>query len=219
MRWAGDELLCGSLFDDLPGIHHGNPLGDVRNESEIVGDHQDGHAHLLLDVSEQFDDLGLNGDIERGSGFIGDQQFRFGGQGHGDHDALLHAPTELVGVIPGTSFGCGDAHAFQQANDLGRGGASRSVKAEGFKHLGSDPHDRIERGAGFLEDVADDSAADGSEFGIRHGQDITAMQQDPAAGVARRWRREESSDAQSSDAFAASAFTHEAQGLALGDGE
>lgn len=219
VRWAGDELLGGSLFDDLSGIHHGNPLGDVRNETEIVGDHQDGHAHLLLDVPEQFDDLGLNGDVERRRGFIGDQQFWFGGQGHGDHDSLLHAPTELVGVILGTSFGCGDAHALQQANDFGRGGTSRSVKAEGFENLGSDPQDRIERGTGFLEDVADDSAADGSEFGRRHGQNITALQQNPATGIARGRSREEACDAQGGDAFAASAFAHEAQGLALGDGE
>jgi hypothetical protein len=47
---------------------------------EVVGDQQNRHAQLLLQAGEQFQDLFLNSDIERGGGLVGDQQLWLIGQ-------------------------------------------------------------------------------------------------------------------------------------------
>ena len=219
MRRAAINLINRAFFRHLPQIHHQHAVGHFRDYAQVMSDEQDGCTCLTLQIADQIEDLRLDSDIKRRGRFVGKQHAWAAGQRHGDHDALLHAPTELVRIIPSTSFGCGDAHALQQPSDFSRGGTSRGVKAEGFEHLGSDPQDRIERGAGFLEDVADDSASDGSEFGRRHRQNIPALQQNLATGIACGRSREEACDAQGGDAFAASAFAHEAEGLSLGDGE
>ena len=126
----GEDSARRGHFNDLTGVHDSHTLGDVCDEAEIVGDHQDGHAHLLLDVPEQFNDLGLDGDIEGGRGLVGDEELGLGGQGHGDHDALLHAAAELVGVIPGTAFGCWNPNALEQAHDFSRIGSAWGVEAK-----------------------------------------------------------------------------------------
>jgi hypothetical protein len=50
------------------------------------------------EVAQQVEDLGLDGDVERGGGLVGDEQARVAGERHGDHDALAHAAGELVRV-------------------------------------------------------------------------------------------------------------------------
>jgi hypothetical protein len=41
-----------------------------------VGDDQDRHAEPALQVAQEVEDLGLDGDVERGGRLIGDQQRR-----------------------------------------------------------------------------------------------------------------------------------------------
>ena len=59
---------------------------------------QDGHAELLLEVAQQVEDLGLDGDVERGGRLVGDDQARVAGDRPGDQDALRHAAGQLVRV-------------------------------------------------------------------------------------------------------------------------
>src|SRR5258707_12548550 len=35
MRWLGKDLLCGRLFNDLPGIHDAKPVSDVGKHAHI----------------------------------------------------------------------------------------------------------------------------------------------------------------------------------------
>src|SRR6185437_16679506 len=91
MKRLAQEFAGGSEFDDLPRVHDGYAVGDVADDAEIVGDQQDAHAEAFFEVEQQFQDLRLDGDVEGGGRFVGDEQFWFAGEGHGDHDALLHA--------------------------------------------------------------------------------------------------------------------------------
>ena len=63
-----------------------------------------------MELAQQAEDLGLNGDIQGRGRFIGDEQIRITGQGDGDHDPLFHAPGQLMGILPHTLPGIGDAH-------------------------------------------------------------------------------------------------------------
>ena len=45
-------------------------------------------SHLFLEVVQEVEDFCLNGDVEGGGGFVGDEQGGVVEQRHGDHDAL-----------------------------------------------------------------------------------------------------------------------------------
>ncbi|MNN95223.1 hypothetical protein D3C81_2139930 [compost metagenome] len=60
-----------------------------------MGYEQHRHATTLLDVTQQGQHLCLCGDVQRGCGFIGDQELRITGQRHGNHHPLLLATGQL----------------------------------------------------------------------------------------------------------------------------
>ena len=64
------------LLDDLPGVHHRDPLAHLGHHAEIVGDEHDGHAEVGLGLAHEVEDLGLDRDVERGGGLVRDQQLR-----------------------------------------------------------------------------------------------------------------------------------------------
>ncbi len=78
------------------------------DHAEVVGDHQDSHAELFLKFGNKFQYLRLYGDVERGGGFVRDQQFRVAAQRHSDHHPLAHATAHLVRVIVETFFWFGN---------------------------------------------------------------------------------------------------------------
>ena len=47
----------------------------------------------------QLQNLGLDGDVQRGGRLVGDEDVGLAGQRHGDHDALAHTAGELVGIL------------------------------------------------------------------------------------------------------------------------
>ena len=87
-----------ALLDDLPRIHHGDLVGDLGHDAEIVSDQDDRHVELALQPRDQVEDLGLNGDVERSRRLVCDQQLRLVGERHRDHRALAHAAGELVRI-------------------------------------------------------------------------------------------------------------------------
>jgi hypothetical protein len=64
---------------------------------------------LCHEVLQQVEDLRLRGDVERGGGFIGDQQPRVQRDGRGDADALPLAAGQLMGVAVEPDMGQADA--------------------------------------------------------------------------------------------------------------
>ena len=113
-----EELLYGRVFDDVAGVHDGDVVGHFGDDAEVVGDEYDGHASILLEFPEQVEDLGLDGDVEGGGGFVGDEKLGIAGEGHCDHDALPHAAGELVGVVVDAVFGGGDADLVDEIDGL-----------------------------------------------------------------------------------------------------
>src|SRR4051812_26582340 len=54
------ELLGRRELDDLPEVHHGDPLGHVAHHGEVVRDEHVAQAESLLQVVEQVDHLRLD---------------------------------------------------------------------------------------------------------------------------------------------------------------
>ena len=99
-------------------VHDDNPLGDLGDDAEVMGDHDDAHACLLLEPRHQLQYLRLGGHVQGRGRLVGDQQAGLAGESHGDHGSLAHAAAELVRIGVGLSFGLGHADMTQQLNGL-----------------------------------------------------------------------------------------------------
>ena len=53
------DLVRLPFLDDLPEVHHGDPIADVANDREIVSDEQVCQSQLVLELAEEVDDLRL----------------------------------------------------------------------------------------------------------------------------------------------------------------
>ena len=76
MLRIGEQRGCGGKFDDLARVHDGDGVRHAGDKAEIVADEQERHAGFRLELPEQAENLRLHGDVERGRGFVRDQQRR-----------------------------------------------------------------------------------------------------------------------------------------------
>ena len=93
------DFLGFTILDDFPLIHHSDVIRNVADHREVVGDEDHGEAEFSAQLAQQVEDLGLDGDVEGGDRFVGDDQFRLRGEGAGDGDPLALAAGKLVGVF------------------------------------------------------------------------------------------------------------------------
>ncbi|RMS50537.1 hypothetical protein ALP65_04624 [Pseudomonas aeruginosa] len=216
-----EEFLAGSLLDDPPLLHDADAVGDAPDQVEVVGDQQQGHAQACLQVLEQIEDLQLDGDVERGGRFVGDQQLRLAGQGHGDHHPLPLAAGEFVWIGFQALGRLGDADQLEQFENsrAGLGATQALVQGEDLGELLLDGMQRIERGHGFLEDHGDAVAADPAQAPFRELEQILALVVDAACWVAGDGVGQQAQDRVGGHRLARAAFADQGQGLALADVE
>ncbi len=62
------------LLHHPPGVHDDDAVGDVGDHAEVVCDEEDRRARAGPQVAEHLEDAGLDGDVQGGGGFVGDQQ-------------------------------------------------------------------------------------------------------------------------------------------------
>ena len=75
MFWGFENFLHRSLFHEAPLEHDQDPVGKVGDDAEVMSDQEDRHPELLAEITEEVEYLGLNRDIQRGGGFVGDKEF------------------------------------------------------------------------------------------------------------------------------------------------
>ena len=148
-----------------------------------MGDQQDGGALLAPEGVELVEDLGLDGDVEGGGGFVGDDEVGLEGRGDADHDALAHTARELERVRLGHALGVGQSHAGEDLD--GRLPCLLlppvEVVRQHLAHLVAHGDDRIQPGHGVLEDHGDAAAADLAERAFVEGEDVLVAEPDLAA--------------------------------------
>ena len=52
-------------LDDAAEVHHRDPVADMADDREVVGDEQVGQAETILEADEEVEDLGLDRHVER----------------------------------------------------------------------------------------------------------------------------------------------------------
>ena len=185
-----------------------------------MGDDEHAHAGGALQVAEQLQDLGLNGDIQGGGGLVGDDQSRAPREGDRNVDALCHAAGDLVRVQLEDAFRVGDLHLLEQftcARFEGRW-AHRLVPGDHFSQVAVDRVSGVEAAQGVLGDIADPAAADRSVGGGTTSAQVDLIEDHSAAfDVQSRW--EQTEGRQGRDRFPAAGFADYGDDLTLIDGE
>ncbi len=212
---VSEDLPRLSLLDDAPVLHHAHPLGHALDDAEVVRDQQHRHAHALLQLAQQLEDLRLDGDVERRGGLVGDEEVRLVGERHGDHHALALAARELMGVGAEALLGLLDADHVQQ---LQRALARRRrrhalVQDQRLTDLLRNRVQWVERRHRLLEDHADLVAARTRERRRVGADEFGAAISDGAARMARGGIRQQLQDGERRHRFAGAALTDQRQGL------
>ena len=154
-----------------------------------MGDENQPHAGLLLELLEQGHDLGLNGDVEGRRRLVGDEHPGVERDRYCNHDALTHTARELVRVVGGTFLGSGNMHPLHEADRLRHRirAVHTAVNTEHFGDLPSDREYRVQRRQRVLEDHRDVLATDLTTFLFRHRQQVyPAVLNPPASDLG--WR-------------------------------
>ena len=240
-----EDVVQVACFDDLAAIHDDHVVGDVGDHPEIVGDHQQRHPEFLLQVLHEAQDLGLDGDVERGRRLVGDQQRRPADQRHGDHRALAKTAGQFERIGPERALGIGKAHHAEHVDgepvDLGaaelapafatltpqRAAGLRAVQLDRLADLVAHRVKGRQRGHRFLEDDRDLAAADtshGRAGAVDAGDvddalvDARVLEQDRAGGDGRG-ARQQAHDRLAADRLARARLAHQGHRAAGRNGE
>ena len=210
----GEYGTGGADFHKAAGVEHGDAVGDFGYDAHVVSDEQYRRAAAATQTLQEFEDLRLHRDVERGGGFVGDDELGVGDYGEGDDDALAHAAGEhmrvgVKSVRVDADFGEGAAREL--------GGLSRAqgqMREDGFDKLTADATQRVQAGERVLEYHADAFAAQARGGVI----DALTVQVNGTSGDATR-RVYETDDRRASHGFAGAGFAHQAEYFAFVDAE
>ena len=176
MGRAGEQRTGRRLLHDPAGVHHADPVAQGRHHPQVVGHEHDGRTQPVPDLPEQREDLGLDGHVERGRRFVGQQHPWLAGQRHRDHDPLAHAARELVGIAVQPVRCVGHVHLLEELRRPGArlGPAHAPVHLQDLAHLAADREVGVQGAHGVLEDHRDLRTPGLPEPGGRHGQQVPA---------------------------------------------
>ena len=113
-----EDLDGVTLLDELAGVHDADAIAHRADHAQVVGDQQDRRVRLVAQRSHEVEHLCLDSRIETRCRLVEHEQLRVAGECHGDDDALLHAPRQLVRVALHDALRIGDAHTAQCAERL-----------------------------------------------------------------------------------------------------
>ncbi len=95
VAWVLIKFRGRREFDDLAEIHHGDAVAHVFHDIEAVGDEEITQAHIALQIEQEIEHLALHGDIERGDGFVTDDELGLQCNGARDANALALPTAEF----------------------------------------------------------------------------------------------------------------------------
>ena len=108
VRTVEDDVGRAELLQPSE-VEHGDPIGDVADDAEVVRDEEVRDPLLRLQLDEQVEDRRLHGDVERRRRLVADDELRIAGERPRDRDALLQAARELDRLLRERPLG--QAHA------------------------------------------------------------------------------------------------------------
>ena len=206
-----DDLVRFGRFHNPSQIHHRDPLADMLNHQQVVGNEEIGNAQLLLKLLKGVDDLRLNGYVQRGDRLVADDELGLHRQRPGNADALPLAAGKFVGVA--TGMVAVQPHQIQQMSDLFIPLLFAGIQMVDVQRLADDVADRhagIQGRVGILKDDLHFLPVLGNVF----RGDVNALVDHFAAGGLVQVQK-----APTHGGFAAAAFPYQTQRFARVDGK
>ena len=138
---------------------------------------------FLLERPQQGDDMGLHGDVQRGRGFIEDDELRLESERPGDGHALALAAGHMVRVAAGEIL-----RQIDEAEQLPRlsryvPGADQSEIQKGLAEDVLDAELRVERGGRVLKDHLDRAPVLAERLAGEAGHVLPAEEDAPCGGL------------------------------------
>ena len=85
VRRRAEDRSAGASSTIAPCSQDGDPIGDARDQREVVRDIERGDAGLRAQAAEQLEDARAGDDVERGRRLVEDDELGPAGEGGGDH--------------------------------------------------------------------------------------------------------------------------------------
>ncbi len=209
------NLGSAAGLDDFARVHHDDAVRHLGHDAQVVGDEKETHAGLFLKLLQQREDLRLHGHVERGRGFVSDQDVGLQRQRHRDHQPLPLTARELVRIGVDLGPEVGDADPFHQLERPGpRIGLRHAVRRHHLPDLEADGIDRVQVTERILEDHRDPLAVDLPALLLGHLQDVPALEQDLSRDDLAGRAIDQVHDGAGRHGLAGSAFAQDRQRLA-----
>jgi hypothetical protein len=96
MCGAREQLLGRTHFAQPAEIHHGDPVAHRFDDRKIVGDKEQRQTEARLQIFQQIEDLGANGNVKRRNRFVADDKLRIEDERAGNADALALSAGKLM---------------------------------------------------------------------------------------------------------------------------
>ena len=106
----GEHVELGADLDQPPLAQHRDAVRDLGDDAEVMRHEKHRHAVAPLQLHDQFQDLRLRRDVERGGRLVRDEQRRLQRERHRDADTLALAARELVRIGVEQSLGIRQGH-------------------------------------------------------------------------------------------------------------
>ena len=133
-------------------VHNSDSVRNMSDYQQVVRDEEISNTELFLQLFKHIDDLRLDGNVQRGYGFVADDEFGIYSQRSRDTDTLSLAAGELVDVSCRMLRVQSDQ--FHEAEDLLSALCFVGIEFMDIQGLANDLFDRhtgVQRGIGILE--------------------------------------------------------------------
>src|SRR5262245_14726671 len=98
MQWTFEYIRRAAALDHFTSVEYGNLVGDAADHAEVMADEEHRQAAACLQLLQEVEDLGLDGDVEGRCWLVENQEVGLGRQRAGNQGPLAHATGQLVRI-------------------------------------------------------------------------------------------------------------------------
>src|SRR2546426_1088442 len=96
MQGLVEDIGRRSDLDDAPRVHDRDPVRDLRQDGQVMGNHDERRAHRSANLLDELEDLRLDRHVHGAGRLVHDDDFRAVRQGNRDHDPLAHPSRKFM---------------------------------------------------------------------------------------------------------------------------